>query len=53
MKVHPCLPESLPLSLKTPLSKIGPPKRLEEWLQSWENGNDDIEAPLDNEYAQG
>ena len=30
----------------------GPPRRLEEWLRSWENGNDDVETHPDDEYAQ-
>ena len=30
----------------------GPPKRLEEWLRAWENGDDDVEAYPDDEYAQ-
>ena len=29
-----------------------PPKRLEEWLRAWENGDDDVEAYPDDEYAQ-
>ena len=30
----------------------GPLKRLEEWLRAWENGDDDVEAYPDDEYAQ-
>ena len=30
----------------------GLPKRLEEWLRAWENGDDDVEAYPDDEYAQ-
>ena len=29
-----------------------PLKRLEEWLQAWKNGDDDVEAYPDDEYAQ-
>ena len=29
-----------------------PLKRLEEWLQAWENGDDDVEAYPDDEYTQ-
>ena len=30
----------------------GPLKKLKEWLQSWENGKDDIETHPDDEYTQ-
>ena len=29
-----------------------PLKRLKEWLQAWENGDDDVEAYPDDEYTQ-
>ena len=31
---------------------LGLLRRLEEWLQSWENGNDDVETHPDDEYTQ-
>ena len=31
---------------------LGLLRRLKEWLQSWENGNDDVETHPDDEYAQ-
>lgn len=31
----------------------GPPKRLEEWLRAWENGEDSVEEHPDDEYPQG
>ena len=30
----------------------GPLKKLKEWLQSWENGKNDIETHSDDEYTQ-
>ena len=30
----------------------GPPKRLEEWLRSWENGDEEMDSHPDDEYAQ-
>ena len=33
-------------------NRPGPPKRLENWLRAWENGEDDVDDHPDDEYAQ-